>query len=414
MIKSKIKILILISGSIGAVKIPLLVSKLIKENYEVKCVLTQNAEKLIKPLSLSILSRNSCVLDQDQWMDHKTRPLHISLIEWADILLVAPLTATTLSKWACGNAEGLVASILIANTKPIIIAPAMNTNMWTNQSVQKNYELIKTHKNVLPLDPLEGLLACDQYGIGKIPENDLIILAINFVVIQKDNLIFDDLKRKTFLITGGATSEKIDPARKISNNSSGTMGLLLAQVARFRGAKVIYIHGPLQMNLEIKDGIKRIQIETGKDLNEAIKKEIYGCDFFIMNAAVTDLRFKNIDSRKIPKLDLSSYFSNNLELVSDILQDISKLKRSNQIFMGFCAFTGSLENLRKIIQKKFDIKGCDLIFANPIDIDGQGFGYSSKNEGWLFDNKGMEDFIEKTSKIDLANKLIDKIISINN
>ena len=137
--ESKVKILILITGSIGAVRIPLLVSQLVKENYEIKCVLSENAAKLIQPISLSILSRNSCILEDDQWSKYQSSPLHIDLCNWADILILAPLTATTLSKWVHGNADGLIASILIANTKQIIVAPAMNTKMWINQAVQKNY-----------------------------------------------------------------------------------------------------------------------------------------------------------------------------------------------------------------------------------------------------------------------------------
>ena len=164
----KIKVLLLITGSIAAVKIPLLVSQLAKGNYEIKCVLTKNAEKLIKPLSLSILSRNPCILENDQWSNIQPTPLHIELCNWADILIIAPLTATTLSKWVTGNADGLIPSILIANTKPIVVAPAMNTQMWLNRAVQKNYENLQNYENVLSLQPSEGLLACDAIGLSLI------------------------------------------------------------------------------------------------------------------------------------------------------------------------------------------------------------------------------------------------------
>ena len=208
----KINILLLITGSIAAVRIPTLVSSLAKNNFEVKCVLTKNAEKLVQPLSLSILSRNNCILDDDQWVQRSSSPLHINLSEWADIIIVAPLTATTLSKWATGNAEGLVSSILIANQKPLIVAPAMNNNMWFNTAVQNNFKKIKAYSNVLPLKPEEGLLACDQLGIGKIPSNEHIMLALQFLIIQEKNFNLLDLSKKSFLITGGATIEKIEPA----------------------------------------------------------------------------------------------------------------------------------------------------------------------------------------------------------
>jgi len=411
--KKKIRILILISGSIAAIRIPLLVSNLIKNNFEVKCVLTKNAEQFIQPISLSTLSRNKCILDKNQWDYEQVKPLHISLSDWADFLIMAPLTATTLSKWVHGNAEGLVSSILIANKNPVIVAPAMNSEMWNNSSVRENYLKLKNHKNILILEPSEGLLACDQFGIGKIPSNDLINLALQFVISQNKNFKFNDLENKSFLITGGATSEQIDPARRITNNSSGSMGLNFAQVARFRGAKVSYVHGKLKINSELKEGLSTYEIDTGEELLNVLKEKINNFDYFVMNAAVTDIKLSKHISAKLPKNELNNFLSNNLEMVPDILKELSNHKKSNQLFMGFCAFTGSFENLRDVIKHKFNIKGCDLIFANPIDIEGQGFGNDTDNEGWLFDKNGMEHFIKKTSKVDLANKLINKIISIN-
>ena len=411
--ESKVKVLILITGSIAAVRIPLLVSQLIKENFEVKCVISENAKKLIQPLSLSVLSRNPCILENDQWSHHQSTPLHIDLSNWADILLIAPLTATTLSKWVNGNADGLIPSILIANFKPIIVAPAMNTKMWLNQAVQKNYALLENTKNVLSLQPSEGVLACDEIGIGKIPTNDLIQLAIEFILSQNKRHYCKDLINKKFLITGGCTSEKIDAARNITNKSSGTMGLLLAQVARFRGAEVKYIHGPLRINKDLTEGINSLEIETSIDLKKEIKKEISSCDYFFMNAAVSDLKIASDTSNKIPKNKIKDYLNTNLELVPDILRDISECKKHNQIFVGFCAFTGPIQNARKTIKDKIIKKGCDYMFANPIDIAGQGFGPSAKNEGWLFNKINMENHIKLTSKIDIANKIITQIISSN-
>ena len=411
--QKKINILLLITGSIAAVRIPSLVSSLAKKNFEVKCVLTKNAEKLVQPLSLSILSRNNCILDEDQWDMRSSSPLHINLSEWADIIIVAPLTATTLSKWATGNADSLVSSILIANQKPLIVAPAMNNNMWFNSEVQNNFKKIKAYSNVLSLKPDEGLLACDQFGIGKIPSNHYIMLALHFLLIQEKNCNFLDLSNKSFLITGGATIERIDFARSITNNSSGAMGLCLAQIAQFRGAKVKYIHGPLNVNDDMGQGIEKLEITNGNDLHLAIKNEIANYDYFIMNAAVTDIKLKDNIASKVPKNGLYEHILNNIELVPDILKDVCKHKKNNQTFIGFCAYTNSLENLRPIIKKKLDNKNCDLIFANPIDLEGQGFGYSAQNEGWLFDKYETEFYIQKTTKLDLANQLINKIISID-
>ncbi len=406
----KVKVLLLITGSIAAVRIPLLVSQLIKDNYEIKCVVSQNAEKLIQPISLSILSRNACILDKDQWSYLHSRPLHIDLCDWADVLIIAPLTATTLSKWVTGNADGLISSILIANEKPIIVAPAMNSKMWLNLSVQRNYIHLKDYPNVLTLNPSEGILACDEIGVGKIPPNDLIQLALSYSLLQKGKPFPRDLLNKKFLITGGCTSEKIDAARKITNNSSGTMGLMLAQVARFRGAEVKYIHGPLNNKLDITEGINTYEINNSSDLIKEIEKEISKCDYLIMNAAVADFKISGDTSKKIPKDEFEKFFNNTIEKVPDILKYMNKFKKENQIFVGFCAFTGHINNAKRFIKEKIRLKGCDLLFANPIDIEDQGFGSLAKNEGWLFDKKDMENYFEKTSKLELANNLINEII----
>ena len=324
---------------------------------------------------------------------------------------MAPLTATTLSKWVTGNADGLISSILIANNKPIIVAPAMNSKMWSNKAVQRNYIYLKDYPNVLILKPSKGILACDEIGVGKIPPNDLIQLALKFLLLQNKKPYYRDLLNKEFLITGGCTSEKIDAARKITNNSSGTMGLMLAQVARFRGAKVKYIHGPLNNKLNITEGINTYEIDNSNDLIQAIEKEISKCDYFIMNAAVADFKISGDTSKKIPKSKFEDFLNKNIEYVPDILKEISKVKKENQIFVGFCAFTGSFKSAKKTIKEKIMLKGCDLLFANPIDIEDQGFGPLAKNEGWLFDKKNMENYLEKTSKIELANNLINEIIS---
>jgi phosphopantothenoylcysteine decarboxylase/phosphopantothenate--cysteine ligase len=283
--------------------------------------------------------------------------------------------------------------------------------MWLNKAVQKNYKNLQNYENVLCLHPSEGLLACDAIGIGKIPPNDLIQLAIEYIISNNQNQHRKDLLDKEILITGGCTSERIDAARHITNKSSGAMGLLLSQVARFRGANVKYIHGPLKIDKDLTDGIKRFEIDTSVDLIKAIKNEISNCDYFFMNAAVSDFRIISNNSRKIPKNKINDYINKNLELVPDILKMVSESKKDNQVFVGFCAFTGSIEEARITIQKKIIQKGCDYLFANPIDLDGQGFGFLSQNEGWLFDTKNMKHHIKKTSKIDLANKLITQIVS---
>ena len=263
------------------------------------------------------------------------------------------------------------------------------------------------------MQPSEGLLACDAIGIGKIPPNDLIQLALEFIASHKQYGYRKDLINKEILITGGCTAEKIDAARQITNKSSGAMGLILSQVARFRGARVKYVHGPLKIEKNLTDGLKRYEIETSVDLIRTLNNEITNCDYFFMNSAVSDFKITSDTSAKIPKNKINEHLNQHFELVPDILKTFSELKKDNQVFVGFCAFTGSIEEARISIKKKIRQKGCDYLFANPIDLPGQGFGVLAHNEGWLFDKQNMEHYIKKTSKIDLANKLITQIITVN-
>ena len=189
------RILVAVTGSIAAVKAPILVSRLVKAGVEVKCVITQSAAKLVSPLSLSTLSRNKCYQDKDQWNDSQTKPLHIALAEWAELIIVAPISATSLSKFTSGNADGLLASILLASKSQIVLAAAMNTSMWENQSVKKNWNFVKTIDQVISLDPREGLLACDRFGDGKMINLDIIELASEsaFIFSSENKFLTKDL-----------------------------------------------------------------------------------------------------------------------------------------------------------------------------------------------------------------------------
>ena len=172
------------------------------------------------------------------------------------------------------------------------------------------------------------------------------------------------------------------------------------------------IRDSLKIDKNLSDGIKRYEIETSVDLIKTLNNEISSCDYFFMNAAVSDFKITSDTSAKIPKNKINDYLNKNFELVPDILKTISESKKDNLVFVGFCAFTGSIKEAKIKIKEKILQKGCDYLFANPIDLEGQGFGFLAQNEGWLFDTKNMEHYIKKTSKIDLANKLITQIISL--
>ncbi len=407
------RLLIAVSGSIAAVKTPLLVSNLIKAGAEVKCLLTPSACKLVSPVALASISRNRCFLDEDQWSPLETRPLHIELAEWAELVVVAPLSASSLSRWNQGLAEGLLASVLIACECPIIAAAAMNTAMWSNSRVQKNWEELKKDSQVLCLDPSPGLLACDRNGEGRMVDPELISLAISSALLQvkKKGKLQTDWKGLKLLATAGPTLEGLDPARLITNRSSGRMGVIIAQVARFRGADVDLIHGPVTIPQAWLEGIKTHPIENTFEMRKALGELQSSANAVSMAAAVADLQIKG--GQKTHKIEKQLLLSslNNLEEVPDLLKELAANKPKNQILLGFSALTGEDEFIKKQGLKKLFEKGCDLLMANPIDRDGQGFEVNN-NGGWLLGKDGMIHQLAVTSKLALAHELLDTIKSL--
>tara|TARA_Y100001970_G_C14259269_1_gene878385 strand:+ start:11855 stop:13108 length:1254 start_codon:yes stop_codon:yes gene_type:complete len=410
--KSK-KILVLISGSIACIKTPLIVSDLSKTGMTIKCVITESAKKLVSQISLSILSRNKCYSDIDFWDSDQTKPLHIELAEWADIILIAPLSASSLSRWATGLSEGLVANILLATKKPIIAIPAMNTQMWTNSATQTNWERITSYKNVLGIPPSKGLLACDNYGTGKMAPIELINLAImsSLISIEKGIPISGDLKNTSFLISAGATKEELDAARTLTNRSSGEMGLMIAQAAKLRGAKVYFVYTDIQFPVEFAEGLIIKHVSSGLSMQSAMEDFQKQSDIVVMAAAITDLRnpIQPREPIKTPKSDLKELLFKDLELVPDILKKMIKTKKKNQKFVGFCAFTGDFETAKKLALKKKQSKGCDFLFANPVDQPEQGFGKNNFNKGWLFEPDGNIVHFELASKLEIAHELLNRI-----
>ena len=404
------KILVAVSGSIAAVKAPILVSRLVKTGAEVRCVITQSASKLVSPLSLSTLSRNKCYQDNDQWNVSQSKPLHIALAEWAELIIVAPMSATSLSKFTSGNADGLLSSILLAAQSQIVIAAAMNTSMWSNQSVMKNWNNVKTIEQVISLEPCEGLLACDRFGDGKMVNLDIIELASEsaFIYREKSKFLTKDLKNIRFLVSAGPTVEDLDPARQLTNRSSGRMGVLIAQAARFRGAEVDLVHGPIGIQENLLEGLNAYPVRSSTQMGAKIDDLQPSAQVIVMAAAVSDFK-KNIPSqKKIPKeLFLNSIMS-DLSMTSDLIKNQTRKKLKNQIFLGFAAETGSDNEIIQKGEKKRVAKGCDLLMANPIDRAGQGFE-EKFNSGFLLGPTKMVKNIPFSTKLSISHQLLDEI-----
>ena len=404
------KILVAVTGSIAAVKAPLLISRLIKAGVEVKCVITQSASKLVSPLSLSTLSRHKCYQDKDQWDNSQTKPLHIALAQWADLIIVAPMSASSLSKFASGNADGLVASILLASQSQIVIAAAMNTSMWGNQSVKQNWNYVKTFDQVIALEPSEGLLACDRIGDGKMVNLDIIELASEsaFIFSEENKFLTKDLKNLRFLISAGPTVEDLDAVRQLTNRSSGMMGVLIAQAAKFRGAVVDLVHGPISVQADLLEGLNTFPVKSSSEMGSIIDNLQSSAHVIVMAAAVSDFKRNSPSEEKIPKEFFLKSIFNDLEMTSDLLKKQTRKKLENQIFLGFAAETGSDDEIIKKGESKRVLKGCDLLMANPIDREGQGFD-EKFNSGFLLGPQKMVKNLSFSTKLSISHQLLDEI-----
>ena len=407
---SEKKILVAVTGSIAAVKAPILVSRLIKAGAEVKCVITQSAANLVSPLSLSTLSRNKCYQDKDQWADSQTKPLHIALAEWAELIIVAPMSATSLSRFTSGSADGLLASILLASQSQIIMAAAMNTSMWEHQSVKKNWNYVKNIDQVITLEPSEGLLACDRVGDGKMVSLDIIELASEsaFIFHEENKFLTKDLKDIRFLISAGPTVEALDAVRQITNRSSGKMGVFIAQAAKLRGAEVDLVHGPVSVQQDLLEGLNTYPVRSSNEMGAKIDDLQPSAQVIVMAAAISDFKNNSPSEQKISKEFFLKSIFDNLEMTSDIIKNQTRKKLENQIFLGFAAETGSDNEIIKKGENKRVSKGCDLLMTNPIDRAGQGFD-ENFNSGFLLGPKKMVKNLSFSTKLAISHQLLDEI-----
>jgi len=393
------RILVAITGSIAAVKLPMVVSALVKRGAQVRCVLTPSAASLVSPVALASLSRHRCYLDTDQWSHQAARPLHVELAEWAELVLLAPLSATSLGRWVHGLADTLLASTLLATEAPVVAAAAMNTSMWQAPPVQRNWQALQSFGRVLSLGPAQGLLACDRQGDGRMVEPEHLLLALESVAHWGWQRDWHDL---ALLVSAGPTREAMDPARFISNGSTGLMGVLLAQAARLRGASVRLVHGPLQVPQALLEGLICTPVQTAAQMQAALGVAQGQVDAIAMAAAVADHRRVAPMAHKLSKQELGEAWATGWEQVPDLLAGLVASRPEGQTILGFAAQSG--DGLAAA-REKFRRKGCDWLFANPIDQPDAGFG-SPSNHGWLLGPDGQEMQLLPASKLAIAHQLL--------
>lgn len=388
-------VLVGITGGIAAYKICELIRMYKRANAEVLVVCTPNALNFVTKLTLENLSKNPVAVEE--FNVEKFNPEHISYADKADIMVIAPATANTISKIATGVCDNLLTSIACAFTKPMIIAPAMNCNMWENPIIQQNLSKL----NVEILEPESGYLACGYEGKGRLCSLDKIFDKTVEILNAKR------LNGKKFVITSGGTIEEIDPVRYISNYSSGKMGLALADVAKNLGADVTLI---TTCNVERKYNIAKVK--SAQEMKNAVEAEFESADCIIMAAAVADYRVKERASQKMKKT-ADDEITLTLVKNPDILKELC-LKKQNKIantdeelplIIGFCAES---ENLIANAKEKIAKKGCDYLIAN--DISRKDIGFSSDfNEVTILDKNGGMKKLEKADKKTIAKEILKEI-----
>ena len=399
MLKNK-KILVGVSGGIAIYKALDLISRLRKQGAEVRVVMTEHATKFITPTLFREISCNPVAVTL--WdAEPEFYAEHIKLAEWADILVVAPATANVLGKLAHGLADDLLSSVALAipASKPILLCPAMNSDMYANVAVQDNLDELLVRENCFVVEPAEGILACGTVGLGRLPEPQELLEHIDATLGEW----YGDLVGRHILVTASGTREAIDPVRYIGNKSSGKMGFAVARAALSRGALVTLIAGPTKEVAPVEANV--INVQSTQEMYDACLEAYPKVDVVIKAAAVADYAPAKVAKEKIKKnnekLDLT------LKKNPDILKELGRQKKK-QILVGFAAETTKVLEYAK---KKIKEKNLDFIVANDVSQPGAGFDVDT-NIVKLIDKVGKVEELPQLTKDEVAHRILDKVLKI--
>jgi phosphopantothenoylcysteine decarboxylase/phosphopantothenate--cysteine ligase len=385
-----------ISGGIAAYKIPDFVRTLIRAGYEVRCALTPSAGEFVSPLVLQTLT--AAPVRSELFSPEEEGEIdHISLADWADLVVVAPATANTLAKLAQGIADNLVSTVLLATQSPILVVPAMNVNMWKNPATVENLELLR-ERGVHIFGPEKGYLACGWEGEGRMSEPEDIAREVDRLFAAKT------LEGEKVLVTAGGTREPLDAVRVLANRSSGKMGFAIAAEAAHRGASVTLISGPVGLPTPV--GVKRVDVETAQQMYDAVFSELPKTSIVIKAAAVADFRAANPDAQKIKKESLGEGEGIRLELVpnADILAEVCRIK-GDRFVVGFAAES---EDVVEAARRKILRKGCDLLVANDISRTDAGFEVD-QNAIIFVTPAGEAEELPLLKKSEVASRIWDRV-----
>ncbi len=395
------RVVVGLSGGIAAYKTCSVISELAKAGVAVRPVLTHQGQAFIPPLTVATLARHPAYTDETFWDPSQGRPLHIDLGEWAELLVIAPLSANTLGKLAYGLADNLLTNTVLASTCPVLLAPAMNTDMWQQVAVQRNWQTVLGDPRFHGVGPGSGVLACDRVGTGRMAEPEDILPYVTSLLHTQGQR---DLAGQHLLISTGSTREPLDPVRFIGNPATGKMGVALAQAALHRGAGVTLVHGPMDPALQERlGGMQAIPVTTAAEMHSAMLAYLSQANWVMMAAAVADVRPTQQSATKLAKADLPNALP--LEPVPDIVADLAQRRHPHQKLIGFAAQTGDI--LPPALEK-LHRKGLDAIVANPVDIAGSGFG-TETNQAIVLHRDGRKVLIPQCSKLDMAHRIFDSL-----
>jgi phosphopantothenoylcysteine decarboxylase/phosphopantothenate--cysteine ligase len=399
-----------VTGGVAAYKAAELVRLLQQDGLDVDVVMTRHAQEFITPLTFAALTGRKVITDMFSAdgaapANVESAIEHIAVAQRIDALVIAPATANTIAKLAQGISDDFLSTLALATTAPVIIAPAMNVNMWEHAATRANLETLRA-RGVRIVSPDEGYLACGMVGAGRLAGIESIAAAVRETLGLKH-----DLTNETVLVTAGPTCEDVDPVRYLTNRSSGKMGYALADAARRRGARTILVSGPTA--LKPPDGVEFISVRTADDMHRAVREHLADATAVIMAAAVADFRPASPQSKKIKRG--SGRLTLELESTPDILKDITRdaasgasNEKRRRIVIGFAAETNdAAANARK----KLAEKGVDMIVANDVTVPGAGFD-GDTNVVTLFSRDAAEVHLPKMNKFDVATRVLDELVRI--
>jgi phosphopantothenoylcysteine decarboxylase / phosphopantothenate---cysteine ligase len=398
------KVALGVTGGVAAYKAAELVRRLQQEKLDVQVVMTRSAQEFITPLTFAALTGQKVITDMFSAggsaapANVESAIEHIAVAQRIDLLLVAPATADILGKFANGIAEDFLATLYLATKAPVVVAPAMNVNMWDQPATQSNLTILR-ERGVHVVDPDEGYLACGMVGAGRLAATETIAKKVCDVLGLRH-----DLAGQTVLVTAGPTCEDIDPVRFLTNRSSGKMGYALAEAATRRGAHVILVSGPT--DLKIPDGVDWVPVRATEEMHQAVRERSASANVVIMAAAISDYRPAAHYDQKLKRNE--GRLTLGLEPTPDILAELGREKQRGRVLVGFAAETNAVaENARGKLARK----GADIIVANDVTQEGAGFD-ADTNIVTIYSRDGREIPLPKMSKLEVANQILDRVLEI--